>query len=101
MAATAEIYAKHIVLTSDNPRSENPEAILQDMYAGLKTPQSVRIVVDRAQAIAETVRNAQPNDLVLIAGKGHETYQEIQGVKFPFSDQLQAQQAIRSRSLHV
>ena len=101
MAATAEIYAKHIVLTSDNPRSENPEAILQDMYAGLKTPQSVRIVVDRAQAIAETVRHAQPNDLVLIAGKGHETYQEIQGVKFPFSDQLQAQQAIRSRSLHV
>ena len=95
------MHAKHIVLTRDNPRSEDPEAILQDMYAGLKTPQTVRTVVDRAQAIAETVRYAQPKDLVLIAGKGHETYQEIEGVKYPFSDQLQAQQAIRSRSMHV
>jgi len=101
MAATAEMHAKQIVLTSDNPRSEDPEAILQDMYAGLKTPQTVRTVVDRAQAIAETVRYAQPKDLVLIAGKGHETYQEIEGVKYPFSDQLQAQQAIRNRSMHV
>lgn len=101
MAATAEMYAKHIVLTSDNPRGEEPEAILQDMYAGLKAPQTVRTVVDRAQAIAETVIHARPNDLVLIAGKGHETYQEIQGVKHPFSDQFQAQQAIRSRSMHV
>jgi len=74
---------------------------LQDMYAGLKTPQSVRIVDDRAQAIAETVKHAQPNDLVLIAGKGHETYQEINGVKHPFSDQSIGQQAISNRSLHV
>jgi len=101
MATAAEMYAQHIVLTSDNPRSESPEAILRDMCAGLKAPQSARIVVDRAQAIAETIQNANLNDLVLIAGKGHETTQEINGVKHPFSDQLHAQQAIHKRSMHV
>jgi len=101
MACAAEMYAQHIVLTSDNPRSEDPEAILNDMFAGLKAPQSARIVIDRAQAIAEVVQHAHPNDLVLIAGKGHETTQEINGVKHPFSDQLHAQQAIQNRSMHV
>ena len=101
MAAAAEMYAQQIVLTSDNPRSEDPTAILQDMYAGLKKPQSARTVVDRAQAIAEAVQHARPNDLVLIAGKGHETYQEILGVKYPFSDQSHVQQAILHRSMHV
>jgi len=101
MAAAAEMYAQHIVLTSDNPRSEDPESILRDMYAGLKAPQSARKVVDRAQAITQAVQNARPSDLILIAGKGHETYQEINGVKHPFSDQSLAQQAISSRSMHV
>ena len=101
MAAVAETYAQQIVLTSDNPRLEDPEAILRDMRVGLKAPQSARVVVDRAQAIAEAVQHAQQNDLVLIAGKGHETYQEINDVKYPFSDQLHAQQAIRNRSMHV
>jgi UDP-N-acetylmuramoyl-L-alanyl-D-glutamate--2,6-diaminopimelate ligase len=101
MAAAAEMYAQQIVLTSDNPRSEDPKAILQDMYAGLKKPQSARTVVDRAQAIAEAVQHARPNDLVLIAGKGHETYQEILGVKYPFSDQSHVQQAILHRSMYV
>lgn len=101
MAAAAEMYAQHIVLTSDNPRSEDPESILRDMYAGLKAPQSARKVVDRAQAIAEAVQHARPSDLILIAGKGHETYQEINGVKHPFSDQLLAQQAINNRSMHA
>ena len=101
MAAVAETYAQQIVLTSDNPRLEDPEAILHDMRVGLKEPQSARVVVDRAQAIAEAVQHAQQNDLVLIAGKGHETYQEINDVKYPFSDQLHAQQAIRNRSMHV
>jgi len=101
MAAAAEMYAQHIVLTSDNPRSEDPESILRDMYAGLKAPQSARKVVDRAQAIAEAVQHARPSDLILIAGKGHETYQEINGVKHPFSDQSLAQQAINNRSMYA
>jgi len=101
MASAAEMYAQHIVLTSDNPRSESPEDILRDMCTGLKAPQSARIVIDRAQAIAEAVQHANQKDLVLIAGKGHETTQEINGVKHPFSDQLHAQQAIHKRSVHV
>jgi UDP-N-acetylmuramoyl-L-alanyl-D-glutamate--2,6-diaminopimelate ligase len=101
MASAAEMYAQHIVLTSDNPRSESPEDILRDMCAGLKVPQSARIVIDRAQAIAEAVQHATQKDLVLIAGKGHETTQEINGVKHPFSDQLHALQAIHKRSVHV
>jgi len=90
-----------MVLTSDNPRSESPEDILRDMCAGLKTPQSARMVIDRAQAIAEAIQHANQNDLVLIAGKGHETTQEINGVKYPFSDQSHVQQAIHNRSIHV
>ena len=101
MAAAAEMYAQQIVLTSDNPRSEDPETILHDMYAGLKAPQSASKIIDRAQAITQAVQNAHPSDLVLIAGKGHETYQEINGVKHPFSDQSLAQQAINNRSTHV
>jgi UDP-N-acetylmuramoyl-L-alanyl-D-glutamate--2,6-diaminopimelate ligase len=101
MASAAEMYAQHIVLTSDNPRSESPEDILRDMCAGLKVPQSARLVIDRAQAIAEAVQHATQKDLVLIAGKGHETTQEINGVKHPFSDQLHALQAIHKRSVHV
>ena len=101
MASAAEMYAQHIVLTSDNPRSESPEDILRDMCAGLKVPQSARIVIDRAQAIAEAVQHATQKDLVLIAGKGHETTQEINGVKHPFNDQLHALQAIHKRNVHV
>ena len=101
MAAAAEMYAQQIVLTSDNPRSEDPETILHDMYAGLKAPQSASKIIDRAQAITQAVQNARPSDLVLIAGKGHETYQEINDVKHPFSDQSLAQQAINNRSTHV
>lgn len=101
MAAAAETLAQHIVLTSDNPRNEDPEAILRDMQKGLQTPQSARIVCDRAQAIAITIEQASKSDVVLIAGKGHEFHQEIKGVKLPFRDQWHAQQALQKRSLHV
>jgi UDP-N-acetylmuramoyl-L-alanyl-D-glutamate--2,6-diaminopimelate ligase len=97
MAAVAERAAQQVVLTSDNPRSEDPQAILQQMVAGLSRPDAARVVVDRAQAIALAVRQASPADVVLIAGKGHETYQEIQGVKAPFSDTEQARVALAQR----
>jgi UDP-N-acetylmuramoyl-L-alanyl-D-glutamate--2,6-diaminopimelate ligase len=97
MAAVAERAAQQVVLTSDNPRSEDPQAILQQMVAGLSRPDAARVVVDRAQAIALAVQQASAADVVLIAGKGHETYQEIQGVKTPFSDIEQARTALAQR----
>ena len=97
MAAVAERAAQQVVLTSDNPRSEDPQAILQQMVAGLNRPEAARVVVDRAEAIALAVQQANPADVVLIAGKGHETYQEIRGVKTPFSDIDQARTALAQR----
>jgi UDP-N-acetylmuramoyl-L-alanyl-D-glutamate--2,6-diaminopimelate ligase len=101
MAGAAERHAQHVVLTSDNPRSEDPQHILTEMLAGLALPQSAQVVVDRAQAIAMAVAQAKSQDVVLIAGKGHEDYQEIAGVKHPFSDVAHARQALQQWRAHV
>jgi UDP-N-acetylmuramoyl-L-alanyl-D-glutamate--2,6-diaminopimelate ligase len=101
MAAAAEQHAQHVVLTSDNPRSESPEAILNSMWMGLQHADRATVIVDRAQAIAHAVANAKPEDVVLVAGKGHEDYQEILGVKHPFSDVQHARDALAQRRAHV
>ena len=101
MAAMAEQHAHHVVLTSDNPRSENPDSILQQMLQGLHRPQAIRVLPDRAEAIAWSVQNAAAQDVVLIAGKGHEDYQEIAGVRHPFSDVAHARLALQHRRAHV
>jgi len=98
MAAAAEAAADQLVLTSDNPRTESPEAIVAAMCQGLLRPQSVRVLLGRAQAIAETVQQAAAQDVVLLAGKGHETTQEIMGVHHPFSDVLHAHSALQQRA---
>ncbi|MFM6934510.1 MAG: UDP-N-acetylmuramoyl-L-alanyl-D-glutamate--2,6-diaminopimelate ligase [Flavobacteriales bacterium] len=88
MATIAVKKSQQVILTSDNPRTEDPMKILQDMEAGL-TDESRSLaltIVDRAQAIKTAIMFAQPGDIVLIAGKGHEKYQEIQGVKHDFDD---------------
>lgn len=94
MAATAQKNADQIVVTSDNPRSEAPAVIISHILLGLTHSESVRVQTDRALAIADTVASAQPNDVVLLAGKGHENYQEVLGVKHPFDDLLHAQLAL-------
>ncbi|MFD0960309.1 UDP-N-acetylmuramoyl-L-alanyl-D-glutamate--2,6-diaminopimelate ligase [Paenibacillus chungangensis] len=98
----AKIAAKHadvIVITTDNPRSEDPLAIIADVEAGLREANVAReqysLVPDRKQAIEKAVEMASPGDVVLIAGKGHETYQLIGGVTYPFDDRLVAKEAIR------
>ena len=101
MAAAAEQFAQRVVLTSDNPRSEEPQAILQQMLAGLRDPAHAWVISDRAQAIAHTVAQAHAHDVVLLAGKGHESYQEIHGVQHPFSDVQHAQAALAQRRAHV
>ena len=97
MAAAAEQYAQHVVLTSDNPRSEDPQTILNQMLTGLHNAAKAIVIADRAQAIAQTVQHAHAHDVVLVAGKGHEDYQEISGVKHPFSDVLHARNALTQR----
>ena len=97
MAAAAEAGADQVVLTSDNPRSESPEAILAAMVSGLRRPAQAHIQADRALAIAEAVAQAAAQDVVLLAGKGHETEQEIMGVRHPFSDVGHAQMALQRR----
>lgn len=88
MAAEAAKRSERLILTSDNPRFEDPEAILAEMEAGLDTAQraSALIIADRRQAIRTAAALAEPGDVILIAGKGHEDYQEIQGVKHHFDD---------------
>ena len=100
MAAVAQKNADQILVTSDNPRSENPAAIISQILLGLTHSESVRVQTDRALAIAEAVTSAQPNDVVLLAGKGHENYQEVGGVKHPFDDQHHAQLALDARPLN-
>lgn len=97
MAAAAEALSDQLCLTSDNPRSEPPQAILDQMVAGLRDPLAARVVVDRGQAIATQVAQAAAADVVLIAGKGHETTQEVAGVKHPFSDHAHALAALQAR----
>ncbi len=98
MAAAAQSLADHLVLTSDNPRSESPAAILAQMQQGLLRPQAATVIEDRAQAIEHAVLEADGADVVLVAGKGHETTQEIHGVFHPFSDVAQLQQALAARA---
>jgi UDP-N-acetylmuramoyl-L-alanyl-D-glutamate--2,6-diaminopimelate ligase len=87
MAAIAAKKSQQVILTSDNPRTEDPQAILNDMEAGLSADsQNALTILDRAQAIKTAIMLAQAGDIVLIAGKGHEKYQEINGVKYDFDD---------------
>ena len=88
MAAAAAEYSDKAILTSDNPRSEEPEQIIRDMEEGLNTAAKRKYIsiVDRKEAIRTALNLAGPEDIVLIAGKGHEKYQEIKGVKHPFDD---------------
>lgn len=85
MAAAAEAEADRVVVTSDNPRTESPEAILSGITAGFRGAPAL-VEADRRKAIHEAILAAAPEDVVLVAGKGHEDYQEINGVRHPFSD---------------
>ncbi len=98
MAAVAETQADRVVITSDNPRSEKPAAIIGQILLGLSAPDAAQVEPDRARAIAETLAQAAPADVVLIAGKGHEAWQEADGVRTEFSDRIHALGALQRRS---
>jgi UDP-N-acetylmuramoyl-L-alanyl-D-glutamate--2,6-diaminopimelate ligase len=90
MAAIAERAADVVIVTDDNPRNENGDAIVQDIQSGFSHLSRALVQRDRAKAIAAAIRQAGSDDVVLIAGKGHETYQEVYGIKMPFDDMVQA-----------
>ena len=81
-------YSDHLILTSDNPRNEDPEAIIQEMYSGVPEDTRNRVlqIANRKEAIRTACTMAEQNDIILVAGKGHETYQEISGVRHHFDD---------------
>ena len=88
MAQIACEYSNKVILTSDNPRSENPEQIINDMKAGVEPQHYKKVlsITNREEAIKTACMLAESNDIILVAGKGHEKYQEINGEKFPFDD---------------
>jgi MurE/MurF fusion protein len=101
MGEIAARLSDRVVVTSDNPRGEPPPAIIDQIVSGVPArpaAQRVESQVDRRLAIAQTVAVAAPNDVILVAGKGHEDYQEIEGVKHPFSDAAEATQALARRA---
>lgn len=97
MGAAAVAHADRIVLTSDNPRSEAPQAIIEQIRPGLGAHGAVQIVLDRAEAIGAALHAADTRDVVLVAGKGHEDYQETGGVRRPFSDGREVGLALQAR----
>ena len=97
MGAIAARLADQVVVTSDNPRTEDPQQILDDVVAGIPAGTRVRVEADRATAIASAVAQAATDDLVLIAGKGHEDYQILGTTKIHFDDREEAEKALRQR----
>ena len=97
MGGIAEKFSDFAILTSDNPRTEDPEEIIAQTKAGMSGARA-HAIVDRRQAISEAIRLAGERDIVLIAGKGHESYQEIDGVRHPFDDRKVAGQIIAAKA---
>jgi len=97
MGQAAQAHADGVFVTSDNPRSEVPESIIDQILAGMQAGQALHVQADRAAAIAQAIARADARDVVLIAGKGHEDYQETKGVRHPFSDMAEAQKALAAR----
>ena len=98
MAAIASELSDKVILTSDNPRSENPETIIDEMKMGVPAERSARAmaITNREEAIKVACTLAEPGDIVLVAGKGHEKYQEINGERFPFDDYETLKQTLKN-----
>jgi UDP-N-acetylmuramoyl-L-alanyl-D-glutamate--2,6-diaminopimelate ligase len=92
MGTVASRHADAVVITSDNPRGEDPSAIIDEINAGVTS--ACEVIEDRREAIAYAIAAAGASDVVLLAGKGHETYQEVAGRRLPFSDALEAERAL-------
>ncbi len=94
MGKIASENAHRVFVTSDNPRNEDPKAIIDDIMKGIENTANTSVVVDRSEAIKQAIMESEENDLVLIAGKGHETYQEINGIRRAFDDRIVARKIL-------
>ncbi|MCO7244877.1 UDP-N-acetylmuramoyl-L-alanyl-D-glutamate--2,6-diaminopimelate ligase [Halomonas sp. Mc5H-6] len=97
MARVAEAHADGVIVTDDNPRGESAESIRADILAGFSQKAKPLEIAERGEAIAYAVRHANPDDVILVAGKGHEPYQEIKGVRYPYHDGEAVQSALAAR----
>jgi UDP-N-acetylmuramoyl-L-alanyl-D-glutamate--2,6-diaminopimelate ligase len=97
MAGVAEDNADLVTITSDNPRSEDPDAIIDDAMKGFIKAENIRRITDRRKAIEQAIADADEHMVILIAGKGHETYQEIKGTRHAFDDRTIAREALANR----
>jgi UDP-N-acetylmuramoyl-L-alanyl-D-glutamate--2,6-diaminopimelate ligase len=99
MATISAEGSTRVILTSDNPRTEDPEKILDDMEAGISTEMKKKTlrIADRREAIRTAVMMANPGDVILVAGKGHEPYQEINGVRHHFDDREELEKALSQK----
>ena len=97
MGRAAEQFADRIMVTSDNARSEDPNQIITDIIQGLTHPERALTEVDRVAAIKQVVAQAKPGDVILLAGKGHETYQEAAGVRNDYDERALARQLSEQR----
>nr|WP_144244235.1 hypothetical protein [Nitrincola sp. A-D6] len=91
--------ADQLIITSDNPRFEDPQQIIQHILSGVSAAHQPQVETDRAAAIAMAIEQAREEDIVLIAGKGHEDYQEVLNKRQPFSDQTVARDVLSSRRI--
>ena len=98
MGQIATERADWVTVTSDNPRSEQPDAIIDDIFEGIDYSHRVQRIPDRQQAIIEAIKHADAHAIILIAGKGHETYQEVDGVRHHFDDREVAREGLQMRS---
>ncbi len=95
MGFIASKFAKKIIVTSDNPRSENPNDIIKDILKGIKNPKALHVEADRREALKKAIEWQENDEVLLVLGKGDETYQEIKGDKFPFDDREIIKQLIK------
>ncbi len=98
MGEIAEAYADCVIVADDNPRREQGDIIVQHILSGIRTPSAVTVIRDRAEAIDYAIDRAAAGDVVLVAGKGHENYQDVNGVRHIFSDANHARLALQSKS---
>ena len=100
MYSAAEALADHIIVTDDNPRHESAEQIRQQILSGFSDTANPIEIGDRREAVATAIKQAALQDVVLIAGKGHEAYQDIQGVRHAYADSEEIQRAFAGRRSH-